>query len=128
MKYWRYVLLLFGFLFQYIMPIVVFGMVIPYTHGTMKAGLTGAGIVAIAVIALALSNKLKDQLKTQPKSIVRGIILSLFPIGIWCILGIGVDKVSQFFITLVDYWWFALVFIILGRIFYIIEESLTDGQ
>lgn len=128
MKYWKYILLLFGFLFQYIMPIVVFGMVIPYTHGTMEAGITGAGIVALAIICIILCNKLKDTLKTQPKCTFRGIILSLFPIGIWCVLGIGVDKVAKFFFTLIDYWWFALIFIIIGRIFYIIEESLSDGQ
>lgn len=128
MKYWRYILLLFGFLFQYILPIVVFGMVIPYTHGTIQSGLTGAGIVALAIICIILSNKLKNQLEKQPKGIVRGIILSAFSIGVWCVLGIGVDKVSQFFMTLVDYWWFALVFIVLGRIFLIIEEGLADGQ
>lgn len=124
MKYWKYALLLFGFLFQYIAPIVIFGMVIPYTHGTIEAGLTGAGIVAIAIICIMLGNKLKEQLKQQPKCIFRGILLSLFPIGIWCVLGIGVDKVSQFFFTLVDYWWYALIFIVVGRLFYTIEEGL----
>lgn len=128
MKYWKYLLILLGFTFQYILPIVVFGCVVPYTHGTIKSGLTGAGIVAIAVIVLIISNKIKTQLEKQPKSIVRGIILSSFPIAIWCVLGIGLDKVSKFFMTLVEYWWLALIFIVLGRIFFIIEESVSDGQ
>lgn len=125
MKYWRYALLSFGFLFQYIMPIVIFGMVIPYTHGSLSAGLTGSGIVALAIIILIVAGKLKDILKDQPKCWLRALILSAFPISIWCVLGIGLDKVANFFITLIDYWWFALIFIIVGRIFFIIEETLN---
>lgn len=126
MKALRIILLILGFIFQIIMPIVIFGMVIPYYHGELGSGLTGAGIIALVVLAIILTNKLKTTLKEQPKSVFRGIILSIFPIAIWCVLGIGVDKVAHFFITLVDYWWTALIFIIIGRIFYIVEEALTD--
>jgi hypothetical protein len=125
MKYWRMLLLSMGFVFQVILPICIFGMVIPYTHGELKSGLTGAGIIALAVLVIVISGKVKDALKQQPKSWLRGLILSLFPISVWCILGIGIEKVSQFFLVLVEYWWLALIFIIIGRIFYIVEESLN---
>lgn len=128
MKYWRYALLTFGFLFQYIMPIIVFGMVIPYTHGELEAGLTGAGIVALAIVILIIANKLKEVLKDQPKCWLRALILSIFPIAIWCVLGIGLDKVANFFLTLIDYWWFALTFIIIGRVFFIVEETLNGSK
>lgn len=125
MKYWRMLLLSMGFVFQVVLPICIFGMVIPYTHGSLKAGLTGSGIIALAVLVLVISGKVKDALKQQPKSWLRGLILSLFPITVWCILGIGIEKVADFFLVLVEYWWLALIFIIIGRVFYIVEESLN---
>ena len=125
MKYLRILLISFGFLFQVVMPICVFGMVIPYTHGELKSGLTGAGIIALAVLVIIISNKVKMALAQQPKSWLRGLILSLFPVSIWVILGIGIENVSKFFTVLVEYWWLALIFIIIGRIFYIVEESLN---
>ena len=129
MKYWSYALLTFGFSFQYIMPIVVFGMVIPYTHGTMEAGLTGAGIVALAIIIAICGSKIKEALKSQPKCWLRAAILYLlFPTAIWCVLGIGLDKVANFFLTLIDYWWFALSFIVVGGIFFVIEETLSGSK
>ena len=125
MKYWRMLLLSMGFVFQVILPICIFGMVIPYTHGELKSGLTGAGIIALAVLVIVIFGKVKDVLKQQPKSWVRGLVLSLFPISVWCRLGIGIEKVAQFFLVLVEYWWLALIFIIIGRIFYIVEECLN---
>ena len=125
MKYWRILLISFGFLFEVIMPICVFGMVIPYTHGELEQGLTGAGIIAIAVVILLISKKVKEALREQPKSWLRGAILSAFPVATWCILGVGIEKVADFFLVLVDYWWLALIFIIIGRIFYIVEECLN---
>jgi hypothetical protein len=126
MKALRIILLIFGFVFQIILPIVIFGMVVPYFHGNLDSGLTGAGIIALAILVIIITNKLKEKLKEQPKSALRGILLSIFPIAIWSVLGIGVEKVAQFFLTLTDYWWLALIFIIIGRIFYIVEEALTD--
>lgn len=128
MKYWRYALLSFGFLFQYIMPIIIFGMVVPYTRGQLGNGLTGAGVVALAIIVIIVSTKIKEFLKTQPRCWLRALILSVFPIAIWCILGIGLDGLLTFVGTLIDYWWFALSFIILGRVFFIIEEALNGSK
>lgn len=128
MKWLRGLFIVLGFTFQYIIPLLLFGEVIPYTHGEIAAGLTKMGYLAAAVLAFILANKLKEKLLTLKKGFVRGFLLSLFPIALWILAGVGVDFILSFLAALAKYWWRALIFIAIGRIFYVAEEVLADGH
>ena len=117
-----------GFIFQYIIPIILFGNVIPFTHGVVKAGLTAGGYIALGILAFIVINKAKEYLHSKPKSLIRGIILSLFPIAIWLILNIGLGALQRFINSFVSYWHYLIIFIVIGRIFYIIDEAITEKE
>lgn len=117
-----------GFLFQYIIPIILFGNVIPFTHGAIKAGLTASGYIACGVLLFILIRKLKEWLHSKPKSLTRGIILSIFPIAIWVIVNIGLGAVERFIASFIGYWHYVIIFIIIGRLFYIADEALADKE
>ena len=133
MKGMRIALALCSYICQYLMPIILFGFVVPYYHGSMGLGATGAGIVALCIALLLIYGKLKVKISDNCKGAWHGILLSIFPISIWVILGIGIGKVLSFVNMLVDYWWIAFIFIIIGRICAIVvdvlaEKEINDGQ
>lgn len=117
-----------GFIFQYIIPILLFGNVVPFTHGTVQAGLTVAGYIAGGILLFIIINKAKEWLHSKPKSLARGITLSLFPIAIWLVINIGLEGVYNFLNSFINYWHYVIVFIIIGRLFYITDEALCEKE
>ncbi len=115
-----------GFIFQYIIPIILFGNVIPYTHESLAAGLTVMGYIAVAAIVLIISGKIKDKLSRLPKGLIRGALLSIFPLAYWFIVKIGINYILNLFIALAEYWGYLIIFIVIGRLFYIISELIYD--
>lgn len=116
-----------GFTIQYIVPIVLFGNVIPYTHDGIKAGLTGVGYIALAVLLFFLSKKLKEWILQQKKSVWRGLVLSIFPIVWWLIIFLCLGWLNRFLLTFAQYWDKVIIFIIIGRIFYVVSETISEG-
>lgn len=113
-----------SYIFQYIMPIVLFGGVVPYTHGELGAGLTGCGVIALCLVLFLLYRKVKEFIKNKLTGVAQALLLSIFPIAMWVTVGKGIYGVMSFVNTLVDYWWTALIFIILGRVCAIVAEAL----
>ena len=128
MKKYATLLSIFGFLIQYIIPIVIFGDVIPYTHGQLAAGLTKAGWIALAIIVLIISRKLRDKLHECPKGLWRALALSIFPIVSWVIVLIGLRYLERFAHTVNMYWDKVIIFIIIGRLFYIVSETILEKE
>jgi hypothetical protein len=126
MRIYSHILSVIGFIFQYIVPIVLFGNVIPYTHESLEAGLTVMGYIAIAVLILILSGKLKEKLQHMHKGLVRALLLSLFPIAYWLIVKIGINYLLSLFVALTQYWGYIIIFILIGRLFYILGEIVYD--
>jgi hypothetical protein len=116
-----------GFTIQYIVPILLFGNVIPYTHDGIKAGLTGVGYIALAVLLFFSSKKLKEWILQQKKSVWRGLVLSIFPIVWWLIIFLCLGWLSRFLLTFTQYWDKVIIFIIIGRIFYVVSETISEG-
>lgn len=121
-------LYLFGFFFQYIMPIILFGNVLPYTHEGVKAGLTKAGYFAFAIICVIIVRKIKEKILELPKSLKRGLILSIFPCVYWLVANIGVDYLVAFFTSFAGWWSSVLIFIIIGRAFFSIYEGFCENE
>lgn len=129
MKYIRYSLMIFGFICQSVMPISLFGLVIPYWHGELEAGFTATGLFALAVLSIIVISKLKNKLNSMEKGTLRGVILHLaIPLSIWLIAGKGIDFVERFVINLINYWWIAGIFLAIGGVMYLIEEILSSME
>lgn len=126
MKKLSIALSLVGFIIQYIFPILLFGTVTPYTHGALEKGLTVAGYTAIGVLVFFISKKLKEWILARPKSLWRGLALSIFPIVWWLITFLCLRWLSTFMLTVSHYWDKVIIFIIVGRCFYIASEAVIN--
>jgi hypothetical protein len=126
MKKLSIALSLVGFIIQYIFPILLFGTVAPYTHGALRKGLTVVGYCVIGVVVFIVSKKLKEWILAKPKSLWRGIILSIFPVVWWLLIFLCLGWLSTFMLTLARYWNKIIIFIIVGRCFYIASESVAN--
>jgi small-conductance mechanosensitive channel len=115
-----------GFVFQIVLPILLFGIVIPYTHGTLQSGLTGFGYFAAIVLVLVIGAKVKKSAEKLEKSLFRGIILAIFPLVGWVIIAFGAKYLAQFIESFIGFWDKTLFFIIIGRIFYLLDESAGE--
>ena len=116
---------IFGFIVMYCIPIILFGNLIPYTRDEIPAGLTKAGYFAVAVICLIIMSKIKQRFLQMPKSVVRGMLLSIFPILFWAIVNIGVGYVEKAIVAFSQYWDRVLIFIIIGRALYCIGDAVN---
>ena len=125
MKWLKIAFSVLGFTFQYILPLLFFGGVIPYTHDGKTAGLTSMGYIALMVLIIVFYDQIRKFVLSQPKSLVRGLMLSAFPIFIWIVVNIGLDWIVNTIDALVLYWDRVIIFIVIGRIFYVIEETMS---
>ncbi len=113
-----------GFTIQYLIPIFLFGNIIPYTRDGVGRCLTGMGYIAIAIALFFASKKAKAWLLQRPKSIKRALVLSVSPIVWWMVILLGVDFLSTFLYSFSVYWDKVILFILLGRTCYVISEAL----
>ena len=115
-----------GFIFSFFIPVLMFGGIIPYTRDESASGFTTMGYIALAVVLAVVASKVKAKIKTRPESLKRGILLSLFPLGIWAVVKIGVNKIVALVSNIALYWNQVLVFVIIGSLFYIAAEAMGE--
>lgn len=115
-----------GFAIQYLLPIVVFGDIVPYTKDGFGRCLTDMGYIAVALVLYFASKKFKEWLLQKPKSIKRALILSLFPIVWWGVVFIGVEFLTAFVANFSGFWDKVIIFILLGRGCSVVSEALTE--
>lgn len=117
-----------GFAIQYIVPIVIFGDIVPYTTEGFGKCLTGMGYVAIALALFFALKKVKEWILQKPKSIKRALLLSIPPIVWWVAIFIGLEFLSSFMLKFSNYWDKVILFIILGRGCYVVSEALSAEE
>lgn len=119
-----------GFAIQYIVPIAIFGDIVPFVTTKEAVGkcLTGMGYIAIALVLLFAFKKIKEWLLQKPKSIMRALLLSIPSIVWWLAIYIGLDYLTSFMMTFSNYWSKVILFILLGRGCYVISEALASGE
>ena len=115
-----------GFMVQYIAPLILFGDIIPYVRDHVGLSLTWMGYIAIGIFLFFVSKRLKEKVLEKPKSIIRAVLLSIFPIVWWLILFIGMSWISTLFLKVATYWKNIIYFIIIGRGFYIAGEAVCN--
>lgn len=128
MKALKIVLFTLSYIFSGVMPIILFGLVVPFTHGEIKAGLTGTGFVALCIILIMTYSKVKEKIKERIPGIVEGLIVAVFRVSIWLVLGIGIKKIMAFVNLMIDYWWISFIFIILGSLLFVGAKAITTAE
>lgn len=117
-----------GFAFCYVIPILLFGDVIPYTTEGVGPGLTKMGFIAVGVIFVILGKKLRDKVVRMDKGIVRALILSAFPIVAWIVVQLGIRWILPMITSIAEYWTRIIIFIVIGRACYILDEALSAKE
>ena len=117
-----------GFIIQYLLPIILFGDVVPYTKEGLGRCLTGMGYIAVGLVLFFCFKKLKEWLLERPKCITRALILSIFPIVWWVAILFGLDFLSTFVLKISNYWDKVIIFILLGRGCYVVSEALSNTE
>ena len=117
-----------GFVIQYLLPIILFGDVVPYTREGLGRCLTGMGYIAVGLVLFFCFKKLKEWLLQRPKSIKRALVLSIFPIVWWAAILFGLDFLSTFVLKISNYWDKVILFILLGRGCYVVSEALSNTE
>lgn len=119
-----------GFAIQYIVPVVLFGDIVPFVTNDVTVGkcLTGMGYIAIAIILFFAFKKIKEWLLQRPKSITRALLLSIPSVVWWVAIFIGLDFLTSFMLTFAEFWHKVIIFIVLGRGCYIISEALCEEE
>lgn len=117
-----------GFAIQYLIPIAIFGDIVPYTAEGVGKCITGMGYIAIAVALFFATKKLREWILQRPKSITRALILSIAPIVWWLAIFLGLDFLSDFMVKFTNYWDKVIIFILLGRGCFVLSEALTAEE
>lgn len=121
---------LLGFIIQYIVPVLLFGDIVPFVTNDVTMGkcLTGMGYVAIGLILFFALKKIKERILQKPKSIKRAILLSIPSIVWWVAIFLALEYLMSFMMTFADFWDKVIIFIILGRGCYVVSESLCEEE
>lgn len=119
-----------GFVIQYIVPIALFGDVVPFVTTKEAIGkcLTGAGYIALGLVLFFVCKKGKEWILQRPKSIFRAFILSIPDILWWLAIHFALDFLAGAIINFSNYWSHILIFILIGRGCYIISEGLSSEE
>ena len=128
MKWIRRGLIILGFTFQYTIPLLFFGRIIPYTHGEIGAGLTKVGVIALCVFAIIAVRKLKERVIALDKGTFRAIMISLIEAIPVVAIAICLRWLAPIVQSLLDYWYSIIPFFVLGRLFYIVSETLYERE
>lgn len=127
MKALKITLRIFAFLSTYIIPLVLLGIISPLVKGELGSGLTGLGYIALASAIIVCAIKLFSKVVKMKKGWKRALIISAFPISIWLVIMLGINYIQTLIISISDYWVKVGIFIIIGRIFAVIEECLHEN-
>lgn len=119
-----------GFAIQYVVPILLFGDIVPFITTKEAVGkcLTGMGYVAVALVLFFALKKVKEWILMKPKSIKRAIILSIPAVVWWVAIFLGLNFITDAIVKFTSYWEYVIIFILLGRGCYIISEGLSAEE
>lgn len=119
-----------GFAIQYVVPILLFGDIVPFfiTKEAIGKCLSGMGYVALGLILFFAFKKIKEWILQKPKSIKRAIILSIPDVVWWVAISLGLHFVTDAIVRFSNYWAYIIIFILIGRFCYIVSEGLSAEE
>ena len=128
MKILAKVFYVIGFVLEYVIPILLFGLVTPLVHGKIDEGLTTVGIIAVAVLALILLGKIKAAVLQWDKGLLRALILAIIKAVPIVIIAIALNWLGPFVEKLTTYMWRVVPLFIIGCFFDMTGEVLDAKE
>jgi hypothetical protein len=115
-----------GFIIQYIVPLFLFSDVIPYVVEHPSQSVTVMGYICLGLIGIFLWKKAKQKILEMPKAWWRALILSIPSLLVWLGVWFVIGGVTEFIVKLGNYWGSVLIFVIVGRVFCVVSETLYN--
>lgn len=116
-----------GFTFQYTIPIVVFGSILPYTKEDIGRGLTTIGVIAVLVFASLIIKRLKKRVHEWKRGAPRALVLALFKIVPVVIITLFMRWFEPLIYSIIRYWYRMLIMFVIGWAFDILAE-ITEAS
>lgn len=113
---------LIGFTLCYIVPLIVFGTIVKYTNVANGIYIAFWGYVALIIAGIIVWKKLKEKVLQMKHSALRGILLSIFSFISWGLVFGLIYFMMLAGVKLYNYWLSVGACLLLGRIFYILNE------
>ena len=116
-----------GFTFQYTIPIVVFGSILPYTKEDIGRGLTTIGVIAVLIFASLIIKRLKKRVHEWKRGAPRALVLALFKIVPVVIITLFMRWFEPLIYSIIRYWYRMLIMFVIGWAFDILAE-ITEAS
>lgn len=128
MKWMIRIFYLIGFTLEYIVPILLFGVVTPLVHGKMDEGLTVMGILALCIASVIALIKFGATVRKWEKGVYRALILALMKAIPLIVFSALVGWLRDFAAALTTYMWRIIPIFIVGLLFDITAEILDTKE
>jgi hypothetical protein len=116
-----------GFTFQYTIPVIVYGSVLPYNREDLGRGLTAAGVVALLIICAAIAKRLKKRVHEWKRGALRALVLVVFKAVPVIIFTIFLRWVEPLLFSMIHYWYRILILFAIGWAFDVLAE-ITEAS
>lgn len=112
MKHIYRIFYILSFLCTFVIPLAMFGGIMPFFHG--DTGLTAVGYAAAALLLVVVLIKITGRIKQMKHGALRGALLCLPRAGIYIAIWLGIRYMSSFIGSVSGYWIKILPFIVVG--------------
>ena len=116
-----------GFTFQYTLPLVIFGTILPYTKEDIGRGLTTAGVVALLIICIAITRRLKKRVHEWKRGAARALVLVAFKIVPIVLITLFMRWFEPLVLAIIQYWYRMLILFAIGWAFDVLAE-ITEAS
>ena len=126
-KLLAFALYAFGFTFQYTIPVIVFGSIMPYTKDDIGRGLTTVGILAVLVMCAAIAKRLKKRVYEWKRGAPRALVLVAFKVVPIILVTLFMRWLEPLVYSIIHYWYRMLIFFGIGMAFDVFAE-ITEAS
>lgn len=126
-KLLAFALYAFGFTFQYTIPVIVFGSILPYTKEDIGRGLTTVGILAVLFMCAVIAKRLKKRVYEWKRGAARALVLVAFKLVPIVLITLFMRWLEPLVYSLIHYWYRMLIFFGIGWAFDVFAE-ITEAS
>lgn len=128
MKWIIRALYVLGFILEYIIPVLLFGLVTPLVHGKLDEGLTLVGVIAVCILGVVLIRKMRDRVREWKKGLWRAAALAAFKALPLIVFALLLNWVLPMIVELRAYFWRIIFPFSVGCFLDILAEYLDSKQ
>ena len=116
-----------GFTFQYTIPLIIFGTILPYTREDAGKAITTVGILALCVLMIVIIRRIKKRVIEWKRGLPRALVLACFKIAPIVFITVFMRWLEPLALSIIAYWYRMLALFGVGILFDILAE-FTEAQ